>query len=66
MYFKLHRLNFDIISLRSRRLEVVGTRKKRAREKETREGRGPRVSLSLAPALSFAHYFQAPASQAII
>ena len=27
-------------SLRNRRLEVVGTRKKLAREKETREGRG--------------------------
>ena len=27
-------------SLRSRRLEVVGTKKQRAREKETREGRG--------------------------
>ena len=39
-------------------LEVVGTRKKRAREKETR------VSPSRAPVLSFAHYFQAPATQA--
>ena len=66
MYFKSHGLNFDIISLRSRRLEVVGTRKKRAREQETREERGPRVSPSLAPVLSFAHYFQAPATQAII
>ena len=28
------------VSLRSRRLEVVGTKKQRAREKETREGRG--------------------------
>ena len=42
-----------ITSLRSRRLE-----KKRAREKETRE------SPSRAPVLSFAHYFQAPATQA--
>ena len=46
-------------SLRSRRLEVVGTRK---------NGRGrrrlPRVSPSRAPVLSFAHYFQAPATQA--
>ena len=36
-------------------------KKKRAREKETREGRGssvtPRVSPSHAPVLSFAHYF---------
>ena len=36
-------------------------KKKRAREKETREGRGssvtPRVSPSHAPILSFAHYF---------
>ena len=39
-------------------LEVVGTRKKRARDKETR------VSPSRAPVLSFAHYFQAPATQA--
>ena len=39
-------------------LEVVGTRKKRAREKETR------VSPSRAPVLSFAYYFQAPATQA--
>ena len=52
-------------NLRSRRLEVVGTKKKRARKKETREGRGtPRVSPSRAPVLSFAHYFQAPATQA--
>ena len=40
------------ISLRSRRLEVVGTKK------------NGRVSPSRAPALSFAHYFQAPATQA--
>ena len=46
-------------------LEVVGTKKQRAREKETREGRGtPRVSPSRAPVLSFAHYFQALATQA--
>ena len=57
-------------SLRSRRLEVVGTKKKRAREKETREGRGsarsltPCVSPSRAPVLCFARYFQAPATQA--
>ena len=61
--------NCDVFcSLRSRRLEVVGTRKKRAREKETREGRGssltPRVSPSRVPVLSFAQYFQAPATQA--
>ena len=41
-----------------------GLKKKRAREKETREGRGssltPRLSPSWAPVLSFAHYFQAP------
>ena len=61
-------------SLRSRRLEVgrprrpSGHKKKRAREKETREGRGssltPRVSPLRAPVLSFANYFQAPATQA--
>ena len=45
-------------NLRSRRLEVVGTRKKQAREK------GTRVSPSRAPALSFTHYFQAPVTQA--
>ena len=48
-------------SLRSRRLEVVGTRKKWAREKVTRESC---VSPSRAPVLSFARYFQAPATQA--
>ena len=37
---------------------MVGTRKKRTREKETR------VSPSRAPVLSFAHFFQAPATQA--
>ena len=42
--------NLVTISLRSRRLEVVGTKKQRAREKE--------------PVLSFARYFQAPATQA--
>ena len=45
-----------------------GHKKKRAREMETREGRGssltPRVSPSRAPVLSFAHYFQAPFTQA--
>ena len=40
-------------SLRSRRLEVVGTRK------------NGRVSPSRAPVLSLARYFQAPATQAI-
>ena len=50
-------------SLRSRRLGLVALgsswhKKKRAREKETS------VSLSRAPVLSFAHYFQAPATQA--
>ena len=41
-----------------------GHKKKRAREKETRERRGssltPRVSPSRAPVLSFTHHFQAP------
>ena len=37
-----------------------GHKKKRAREKETREG----VSPSRAPVFSFAHYFQASAAQA--
>ena len=47
---------------------TTGHKKKRAREKETREGKGssltPRGSPSRAPVLSFAHYFQAPATQA--
>ena len=47
-----------IFSLRSRRLEVVGTTKNgRARS-------SPCVSPSRAPVLSFARYFQAPATQA--
>ena len=44
-------------SLRSRRLEVVGTRK---------NGRARRRHPSRASVLSFAHYFQAPATQAMI
>ena len=44
-------------SLRSRRLEVVGARKK---------GRARRRHPSRASVLSFAHYFQAPATQAMI
>ena len=44
-------------------LESSGHKKKRAREKETREGRES-VSPSRAPVLSFAHYFQAPAMHA--
>ena len=52
-------------SLHSRRLEVVGTWKNgRARRRHAR-GEGPRVSPSHAPVLSFAHYFKAPATQAI-
>ena len=50
-------------SLRSRRLEAVGTRKKGARERDTR-GDTLRVSPSRVLVLSFAHYFQAPATQA--
>ena len=54
-----------LFSLRSGRFEVVGTRKKWTREK-TREGKdGPRVSPSRAPVLSFAHYFQESATQAL-
>ena len=47
-------------SLRSRRLEVVGTRKKGCARR--RHVRG--VSPSCAPVLSFTHYLQAPAMQA--
>ena len=56
-----HHRNFSnnptlAVSLRSRRLEVVGTRKNgRAR---------PLACLPRAPVLSFARYFQAPATQA--
>ena len=50
-----HGLITLLTSLRSRRLEVVGTRK---------NGRTPCVSPSRAPVLSFARYFQAPATQA--
>ena len=45
-----------VSSLRSRRLEVVG-------ERENGRARGVRVSLSRAPVVSCAHYFQAPATQ---
>ena len=45
-----------------------GHKKKTGAQKETREGRGssltPRVSPSRVPVLSFAQYFQAPATQA--
>ena len=47
---------------RSLQLGSSGQKKKRAREKDTREGR---PHPSRAPVLSFAHYFQAPATQAI-
>ena len=53
----------NMISLRSRRLDVVGTRNTGAREEDTLT---PRVSPLCAPVLSFAHYFQAPAMQAMI
>ena len=46
------------LNLRSRRLEVLGTRKNR------RARRRPRVSLARPFSGSFAHYFQAPATQA--
>ena len=52
------------VSLRSWRLEVVGTRKNgRARKRHAR-GDTPRVSPSRAPVLSYTHYFQAPVTQA--
>ena len=56
-----------LVSLRSRRLEVVGTRKNgRARRRHARgeEALTPCVSPSRARVLSFARYFQAPATQA--
>ena len=46
----------SVLSLRSRRLKVVGARKNGYL----------RVSPSLAPVLSCAHYFQAPATQATV
>ena len=58
----------QILHLYIHPLGSSGHKKKRAREKETREGRGsslnPCVSPSRAPVLSFARYFQAPATQA--
>ena len=48
------------VSLRSRRVEVVGTRK----NERARRRHAPCVSPSCASVLSFAHYFQAPAPQA--
>ena len=57
------------ISLRSRRLEVVGTRKNGRAKRRHARGEGsltPHVSPSRAPVLSFAHYFQAPATQATL
>ena len=51
------------------RLEVVGTRKNRRARRRHARGRGsfltPRVSPSREPVLSFTHYFQAPATQAM-
>ena len=59
-YMRLIRYNsLEISSLRSRRLEVVGTRKNGRARRST-----PCVSPSRAPVLSFARYFQAPATQA--
>ena len=55
-------------SLRSRRLEVVGeTENGRARGRHARGdcSLSPRVFPSRAPVFSCAHYFQAPATQAI-
>ena len=53
------RVNLFLASLRSRRLEVVGTRKNGLARR-----RHARVSPSRALVLSFTHYFQAPATQA--
>ena len=67
MYFKSHRLNFDIINLRSRRLEVVGTRKNgRARRRHARGEVLACLPRSRRLSLSPTSYLQAPASQAII
>ena len=57
----------EVWSLRSRHLKVYGCRKEWAPERETRASGETRVSLSLVPPiLSLAHYFQAPAMQAIL
>ena len=56
---------FPTPSPRSGRLEVVGTRKNGRARRHARGDLTPRVSASRAPVLSFAHYFQAPATQAI-
>ena len=51
------KVNTSSVTLACVALGSSGHKKKRAREKETREGRGE-------PVLSFARYFQAPATQA--
>ena len=52
-----------LISLRSRRLEVVGERENgRARERHARK----KVSRSLSRVFSCTHYFQAPASKRLL
>ena len=53
-------------SLPSRRLELVGTRKKGSARRRHARGEVARVSPSRALVLSFAHYFQVPATQADI
>ena len=54
------------LSLRSRRLEVVGERENEcARGRHARGYLSPRVSPSRAPVFSCAYYFQAPATQAM-
>ena len=56
----LKKLN-PLFSLRSRRLEVVGTRKNGGARR-----RHPSSAPSRVPVLSFTHYFQAPARQAAL
>ena len=61
------RNSLAICSLRSRRLELVGTRKNARDRKRHARGEGaitPCVSPSRTSVLSFAHYFQASATQA--
>ena len=64
--FKAIAICNHFVSLRSRRVKVVGSRKNRRARGRHACTFGTRVSPSCAPALSCAHYFHAPAAQATI
>ena len=64
--FKAIAICNHFVSLRSRRVKVVGSRKNRRARGRHACTFGTRVSPSCAPALSCAHYFHASAAQATI